>query len=701
MNTVGVLNMHIKQIILVGLAALVLSSCEGDKSTTLQDSLTLETTSDVVSTLNFGENIIPFPNNLLFQGTADGTLNIPVADPADLSDPQVALNGLDGFSTVSPITAGFSGELDEASFPLGIKLYEATFSSGVIVAVNAALTYGVDYVGSQSVGSSGASTLVIFPLKPLKPKQAYFVVLTNALKSASGRPAGISGSYTLTHRTTALVDGSGTSTTPLLSDAQAQQLEPLRQATVFGETSLNTFDATESADIILSWNFTTQSISDVLAQVRTDVRNLTANAVFSPTSVGDTPLGAASIHVGTLDVPYFLTASASVNDPTALTSYWKGAAGSNLTQFNTAAVVTSTQTIPMMVTIPKTGSGPWPVVIYQHGITRKRADVLAVADSLSLAGFAVVAIDLPMHGITGNETDGSAPFKDTVNGERTFDLDLVDSTGAPGPDTVTDPSGTHFINLSNLLNSRDNIRQAASDLFALVDAINEGKVTDGVNVLDKTRIHFLGHSLGAIVGTPFLALETDVKASALINSGSGIAKILDGSTSFGPVIAAGLAAKGVNKGTADYESFLGAAQTVIDSGDPVNYSLNAAAYAPSAAANRGLYFSEIVGPPSDLTVPITVPDANDTSGTVPAPLAGAEPQIKLLGLTTYNSDQTGTNLQAVTKFTSGYHGSLIDPSSDVLSSAAVTSEMQKQIATFLATNGAFLDVTDSNLLLAP
>ena len=91
----------------------------------------------------------------------------------------------------------------------------------------------------------------------------------------------------------------------------------------------------------------------------------------------------------------------------------------------------------------------------------------------------------------------------------------------------------------------------------------------------------------------------------------------------------------------------------------------------------------------------------NSTGTVPAPLAGAEPQIALLGLTTYNSDQSGTNLLAVTKFTSGYHGSLIDPSSDPLSSAAVTTELQTEIATFLATDGTVLDITDDSLLLAP
>ena len=56
----GVFNMRIKQFVFVGLASFILSACESDKSTTLQDSLTAENTVDTTSTLNFGDNVIPF-----------------------------------------------------------------------------------------------------------------------------------------------------------------------------------------------------------------------------------------------------------------------------------------------------------------------------------------------------------------------------------------------------------------------------------------------------------------------------------------------------------------------------------------------------------------------------------------------------------------------------------------------------------------
>ena len=49
----------------------------------------------------------------------DGTLNIPVADPNNPADPRVALNELDGFSTVAPVTARFSGAVDADTLKAG------------------------------------------------------------------------------------------------------------------------------------------------------------------------------------------------------------------------------------------------------------------------------------------------------------------------------------------------------------------------------------------------------------------------------------------------------------------------------------------------------------------------------------------------------------------------------------------------------
>lgn len=684
----------------------LLTACESEPDENLQASIVQ---GDVSSNFDLSNSIIPFPNDLLFQGTLDGTLNIPVDDPADLSDPAVAMNALDGFSTMSPFSTGFDGALDVNSITGdSVRVYQVTLSSspapgGAVVAINSQLTFGVDYLATLSSVDLTNSTLVVLPLKPLAPESHYYVVVTNALLSSNGVPVNPSGSYILTKTTTPLVDG-GVSTIGSLDDATAAQLEPLRQATNFSETTVSTFDGTLNAsDIILSWSFTTQSVGDVLTVVQglagTPATSLTALPFDLGPGPGSSVLGAANVFTGTIDVPYYLTAAANVNDPTPLASYWQAlntvGGENNLTHLNPLPAPTATVTIPLLVTTPvdvQTFPAPWKTVIFQHGITSNRIAALGIVDSLSQAGFAVVSIDMPMHGV-----DSTSPFYSPGN-ERTFDLDLVtqdqnENIIDAAPDGVTDTSGAHFINLSNLLNTRDNGRQSVADLFALAAAIPSIDV--GGADLDASNVYYLGHSLGAMVGTAFIALEPAVQSAVFGFGGSSLMKILDGSATFGPVISAGLAGNGVFKGTADYETFLGAAQTVLDSVEPANYAV-------SATQGRGILFFEIVGgnsSPSDLVVPNTVPDGNDTTGTVPSPLAGTEPLLALMGLSHVNASQGpgGGKRKVVTKYISGDHRSLLDPTAD----AAVTTEIQTQTANFFGSDGTVLLVTDDTVLLAP
>ncbi|MGV2480389.1 UNVERIFIED_CONTAM: hypothetical protein IGO34_26690, partial [Salmonella enterica subsp. enterica serovar Weltevreden] len=103
------------------------------------------------------------------------------------------------------------------------------------------------------------------------------------------------------------------------------------------------------------------------------------------------------------------------------------------------------------------------VVIFQHGITGNRSQMLPLSPALTQAGFAVIAIDLPLHGAAATGSEAALRVPGTT--ERTFDLDLVNNTtSAPGPDGSIDGSGTHFINLASLATSRDNLRQGVSDL---------------------------------------------------------------------------------------------------------------------------------------------------------------------------------------------------------------------------------------------
>ena len=702
--------------------SVVLAACEGEPGTSVQDAIVPADNVTTFSGFDPANSLIPFPNNLLFQGTMDGTLNIPLSGtPAD--GPVIAMNVLDGFSTVAPITTQpFSSTLDAASLATAVRVFEVTLNTaispfgGPVQTVTSELGFGSDFVATLD---GTGTVIVISPLKPLKPKTSYYVTITSALRDGAGNPVGPASAYLFSKGPNSLVDGLGKSTNPSLSDAQAQALEPLRVLTNLSETAVVAGSDLTAADIIMSWSFTTQSAGDVLTVVRSlvnppataPVTTVVASTVDLDGAGGVAPgltlpggqsSTSAQIFEGTIDVPYYLaTGAGALNSSwTAANPAFLGDTEMNLTNLNPLPVATDAAlTIPMLITVPTTGNSAFPVVIFQHGIGADRTAILDVASTLAEQGFAVVAIDLPMHGV-----DNTDPFYSAGN-ERTFDLDLVNNTtGAPGPDMNVDASGTHFVNLQNLVNTRDNLRQGVADLFALTAAIGSIDLTTAgaAQNLDVGNIHFLGHSLGAMVGTAFVALESNVNDVVFVFNGGMLPKILDGSASRGPALAAGLGAAGITKGTANYESFLGAAQTTVDSGDPINYGA-------AAAANHNVLLMEIVGgagSPSDLTVPNRVPDGNDTSGTVPAPLAGTEP---LAGPTVMNLTPTNTNGASgdlLVRFNGGHHSSLREATNTsgnpaVSSSAEVFAEIQAQIPAYFASGNGTLTITDPNVIAAP
>ena len=685
---------------ILGCFSLILTACGGTDNN-VEDDLQIDRGSDgFVVYFAPADGVLPFPSNLLIS-TEDGTLDIPVEDENDFSDPQVALNTLDGFSTMAPMRAEFSLALDPATINgQTVHLYEVTLTGGAVTGVTRELTYGVEFIASLSPVDPTNKTLTISPFAPLKPKTSYMIALTNGIQSADGRTVVADITYRTTKQTTPLVDG-GISQVPILSNEQAAVLEPLRQLTNLQELAL-AGQGLNSDIVALSWTFTTQSIGDVLSTVRT------MSQTYGPTTtfirqIGDTGslLGqgdnAADVYEGTLTLPYYLTNGTVPTDP--LNKFWQGAEGSHLTQYNTTPVQTSEETIPVLLTVPKgAGIGLKPVVIFQHGITQNRSNLLTVADSLASAGFIGIAIDMPLHGITPEDLFAGLRM---AGFERNFDLDLVNNTTrAPGPDGIDDDSGTHYINLSNLLVSRDNVRQSSADLIALFDSLATLDYDNDTNLdIDTDQVYFLGHSLGAMAGTSFLAQVPEVKDAVMAMPGSGIAKLLDGSATFGPIIEAGLLAATQDsetpliKGEAAYESFMGAAQTVLDSADPGNYTTG-------AATGRGILLFEVVGDGNTNLPDQTIPNnVLSVAGTVPAPLAGTDPFAKLLGLTQVDTTTSSTSdMKSYIRFTAGYHGSILDPSVDPLADATTTIVMQTAAATFFVTAGQNVTISDETVV---
>ena len=672
-----------------------------------------------VANFDPSNGVIPFPNDLLLNGTTDLTLNIPVADATDFGDPKVAMNALDGFSTVAPWSTGFSTPLDASSLVGGqsVRVFEVTLSGpgGAVTGVTRELSSPGEFVVALAPSDTTGRTLAIVPTQPLKERTSYMAVLTKDIKDAGGGSVRGSLVYTLASGRNVLCSD-GHSNLPALPASQACALEPLRQL-VSSQVAAAESAGVAPGNVAMSWVMTTQSITptmQALTAITAAGPAATTHIAPSGKNLGDLGAGlppVADIYVGTIDLPYFLSAPSSADPTAALTGFWHANAGAyipqcagfgldptstNLTACNPVPAATSTQTVPLLLTLPNAAShqskpaAGWPVVIFEHGITRNRTDMFAVAGTLAAQGFAAVAIDLPLHGITDTTNPfyiGNTPFAALGAHERTFDLDLEDNaTGAPGPDGAIDPSGSYFINLSSLLTSRDNLRQAATDLLTLSHAVSGMHVSAGAD-FDPNRISFVGQSLGSIVGTVFMANDPTVPVGVLNVPGGGIARLIDASPAFGPSIHAGLAAAGLEQGTPAYDAFMAAAQTAIDSGDPINFARNSA-----LLAQKRLLLQEVVGSdgnPPDQVIPNSVPGA---------PLSGTEPLIAALGLDWIGTTtQSADGLRVAVRFLQGEHGSLLDPTDY----PAVTAEMQGEMASMLVSGGTAVQIANPSLVAQP
>ena len=666
---------------LLALISLIFLGCGNNDATSVKVNNTTDAGAYVVFDSTGGD--IPYPNNILFAGSTDGTLNIPYNETDADAAVKFALNALDGFSTTSPISIGFTGEINSTTLATGLKVYKAstTVISGVpfVISIDANLTFGLDYIATTS-----GNKIVVLPLKPLDANQSYIVLLTKTITDNSAKPIAPDIASELLLSTTALIDGTGNHTS--LSDADATTFEGIRQATQQMITlALGQDSSLTRANIVSAWSFKTQSIGNFFTAVKD--ANLSGTLTVGSAGINTSTVGGfgkADIWVGALsNLPYYLGTPSTSNPTAPLTSSFIDTNGSAI--FTGMPHLDSNKIVPILMTKPNASStavangatAPWPIVIFQHGITQNRTNVLAVADALADAGYATISMDLPLHGLDNNSTGLM------TNYERTFDVDYVNNTtGAAGPDGVIDTSGTHYINLASLLTSRDNIRQSASDLLALKNAIS------GLNDINNSRIAFVGHSLGTIASFGFLSQNT-MESVTLAMPGGGIAELLNNSAAYGPVIEAGLASKGVIKGTSAYSSFMLATQTILDDADPINYTSNVA----SKQSNK-IFAIEVVGTDSSNSDQV-IPNSVAT-----APLAGTEPLVVYMGTT----NLTASSAPAKTaRYIAGHHSSILRPNAvsgetPTATEIAVTTDMQTKMATFVASKGTLIPLGDSSLL---
>jgi len=376
--------------------------------------------------------------------------------------------------------------------------------------------------------------------------------------------------------------------------------------------------------------------------------------------------------------------------------------------------------------------GGWPVVIMIHGFQGDRTNALLNGGKIAEDSCqAVVAIDAPTHGVVpafANGTDDTAgyaglgvdfestatPFADAVSAavtdlgeantildslkERHQNFKLSGTSIAPFDYTnVVGESGTLFIRLDNFQKTRDNLRQATMDLLNLnaslsaLDIDGDGTAGD----LDADNVSVVGHSLGAIIGTTFVAVNNDATVQAgnpnlpkiqkvvLATPGGNLTKVMENSVVLRTDVLNGLQASGLTQGLDVFESFMKVFQATVDNGDPMNFISD---LADGGVSETPTLVVAMVGDgsagSSDTVVPINAVGATLADGTTELvetayhPLAGLDPMVDLLGAE--NVVDTPTDDKLVAKYNDGDHGTF--SSANVIN---VYGEMLDQTVDFL------------------
>lgn len=542
---------------------------------------------------------VAVPNDILFSGTQDGTLNFPVADPSDFSDPLVAASALDGWSTHQPFVINFElsegVSLDAMSIHNGdaVSVYEAVMGGdrsdadctavpqGIACKGVAQLILGEDYI-VQTTGSS----LVVVPLKPLKPKTTYILALTDGLKDSNGYSVRGSDIYELTSQDINELP----ITDPSLGTLQALFNSYENLAEGFG---------IQKDSIVYTMAMTTQSINDTLMVTKQLLAaSLSAETALFPTpvvmvndagysaadaliaggliSASDPELvplyKSAKVFSGSISIPNYLAVPTEQKPFAPINTPWKAMCDSGamlafapdlpegpLSDSDAACMSFGLRDIGIDVERNLTKYNPVPKLTEVQQV-----DVQATEPDVVIANIVRGALGLPgeiakpeggwpvvilQHGITSRKEDMLAlTGLLSVNGFATVAIDhpLHNSRGYPAINAVDNPFA--YMNIGSLLNARDNLRQSTTDTLALRLGIN---FMQGIDI-NPGQVHYVGHSLGAMTGVNFLALTNSpldpmvdplfkVQASVLGSPAGGIANFLFESGAFGDAVKANLA----------------------------------------------------------------------------------------------------------------------------------------------------------------
>ena len=460
----------------------------------------------------------PFPADVFT--VADAThntglrVNLPYPDCAlrvsDCDDLDV-INTLDGFGLQTRLSVAFDGPIDVASatsetvflINLGSTLSRGDASPGGVVGIN------------QIVWDTFAHTLHVESDELLAQHTRYALIVTNGLRDAAGQPIEASQAFRLFRDT-------------VREEYKHALLEAIHAARRLG---------VRERDIVTASVFTTQSITSVMERIRDGIKSATpapANFLLGPNgeravfnladvaSIVWKPQTRASPPLST-DAPIDLALLRYIPNAVEAVAYGVyvspeyRVAGEYIPAVGTLTETPPVQgynTLSFTLFLP---SGPrpdagWPVTI-----------VSAAGDQHFATG--AVAAMLASHGIA---TIGISAVGNGFGPLGTLAIQLTDgrSLVIPDPGRGIDQNGDNVIGITEgasaaapriwSIGVRDSNRQNAIDHLQLVRVIEGGMDVDGDGDpdLDPHRISYFGNSAGAMFGAIFLALEPRISAAA-------------------------------------------------------------------------------------------------------------------------------------------------------------------------------------------
>lgn len=527
----------------------------------------------------------PFPDDLYLDDAGRVALGTyPNEENAGLApEYPVALREgfaeLDGFGLLSPVFFPVEGEVDPGSLPSGDATLTET-ASAFLMDVDPASPSAFERIPAQVAWVPRHGLVAVRPQDghPLAAGRRYAAVLTTGVQATDGSALAPAPTFLA-------VRGDAVPEEPLLAEAHA------RYAPVLSGLASRGVPRAEVAALAV---FTTQSVTDDLELARAQTWAEPAPAVTIDEVLSGEALD-ARLGVPTEDEPglgaeggvahegigYMVHGSFEANWYLSDTAHVHGVFRRD---DEGALVVPRKERVPFTLLLPATAASEPPrVVLFQHGITAQRGDVLGIANVLVGAGYALLAIDAPWHGLRA---------RGGVDDRNRY-------TGAMEPDGFGDASGsTIVVDFAGIMDFngpliefhpayfRDAMRQSAADLVSAARTVR-GDWSPLVSAAPELEgfqfsaepMGFIGNSLGGMIGTMFVAVEGEIDAAVLAVTGGSVLTLVVNSPSFNPSYLPQLyPLLGLDTADIDYDVLnpvfdpeMGLWQTLFDRGDSLLY----------------------------------------------------------------------------------------------------------------------------------